>query len=407
VTGPSDALGGGAPSGAADRVLRHLRGLTVVDVVCGETRKASITVSSGRIVALDEPPPEGAETIDLDGCWATPSFVDMHAHVTFEPRTHDGVVSFAFDEPPELGGLRAVQNLTEALRNGICLVRDVGGRAPHIATAKQYIASQHLLLPELITSGEPLCRPQGHGSVFGQHLSPSQGIEQLIGRHLSAGHEWLKIMNGPELWPEPELAEIVSSAQRAGLLTAVHAFTPEGIRAAIRAGATTVEHGMVADADLIAKARQRSTSFVPTSYCSWISLRPRFTQTQASSEVAILDYWYRYLEECRPLHLAARLPVLPGTDAGCAPCSFDDYVEELARFEGWGMAPFEVLRSATIRGAQRLGRAGLFGSIDVGKWANLVVTERDPTVSTTALRHPVLVFYKGSSVVNALGERWP
>lgn len=407
MTGPSGAPRRETPSGAAAGVLRHLRGLTVVDVVHGETRKASVTIASGRIIAIDELPPDGAETVDLDGCWAVPSFVDMHAHVTFEPRTHDGVVSFSFDEPPELGGLRAVQNLTEALRNGICLVRDVGGRAPHIAAAKQYIASQHLLLPELITSGEPLCRPQGHGSVFGQHLSPSEAIEQLVGRHVAAGHEWLKIMNGPELWPEPELAEIVTAAHRAGLLTAVHAFTPEGIGAAVRAGATTVEHGMVADADLISQARERSTSFVPTSYCSWISLRPRFTQTQPSSEVSILDYWYRYLEECRVPHIAGGLPVLPGTDAGCAPCSFDDYADELVRFEGWGMEPLEVLRSATIRAAQRLGRADHFGSIDLGKWANLVITERDPTVTTTAVRHPVLVFYKGSSVVNALGERWP
>ncbi|MGP3922425.1 amidohydrolase family protein [Streptomyces sp. 8N616] len=387
--------------------LRHLRGLNIVDVVQGETRKASVTVSSGRIAALDEPPPENAEILDLDGCWATPSFVDMHAHVTFEPRIHDGAITFAFDEPAELGALRAVQNLTEALRNGICLVRDAGGRQSHLAAAKRYLGTGHLLLPDLVTSGEPLCRPDGHGSVFGQHLSPSRGIGQLVEEHAASGHEWLKIMNGPELWHEPELAEIVSSAHHAGLLTAVHAFTPEGIRAAVRAGATTVEHGMVADPELIAEAKERSTAFVPTAYCSWISLRPRFTRTQPTSEVAILDYWYRYLDECRPPHLADGLPVLPGTDAGCAPCTFDDYVDELIRFERWGTDPLEVLRNATIRAAQRLGRAELFGSIDVGKWANLIVTERDPTAGTTALRHPALVLYKGSGVVNTLGERWP
>lgn len=386
--------------------VRHLTGLTVVDVCRAETRKASVTLSRGRIVALDEPAPEGAEIIDLDGCWATPSFVDMHAHVTFEPRIHDGVIGFDFDEQPEVGGLRAVQNLTEALRNGICLVRDLGGRAPHIAEAKRHVASGHILLPELVTSGEPLCLPGGHGSVFGQHL-PQGTIDELLERQTAAGHEWLKIMNGPELWPADELARIIQSAHRAGVLTAVHAFTPDGIGAAVRAGATTVEHGMVAEADLIAEANARSTVFVPTSYCSWISLRARFVVSQPAHEVAILDYWHAYLEECRPAHITGRLPVLVGTDAGCAPCSFDDYVDELIRFQRWGIAPMEVIRNATIRAAECLGRGASFGSIDVGKWANLVVTEHDPTVSPTALRHPTLVLFKGSSVVNALGERWP
>lgn len=405
MTGGAGGPGGGPP-GTSSGVLRHLNGLTVVDVRRGETRKASVTLSGGRITALDTPAPEGAETLDLDGCWATPSLVDMHAHVTFEPRTHDGMVSFAFDEPPETGGVRAVQNLTEALRNGICLVRDVGGRAAHMAVAKRHAASPHLLLPELVTSGEPLCLPHGHGSAFGRHLTQGT-IDELVDRHKAAGHEWLKIMNGPELWPDEELARVIRSAHHAGVLTAVHAFTPAGIGAAVRAGATTVEHGMVADTDLVAEARNRSTAFVPTSYCSWISLRTRFVRSQPLSEVAILDYWHTYLEECRPAHIAAGLPVLVGTDAGCAPCSFDDYVDEMTRFERWGIDPMEVICNATLRAAEYLKRAENFGSIDVGKWANLMVTENDPTVSTAALRHPSLVLYKGSSVVNALGEKWP
>lgn len=96
-----------------------------------------------------------------------------------------------------------------------------------------------------------------------------------------------------------------------------------------------------------------------------------------------------------------------GTDAGCAPCSFDDYLEELALFERWGLDSMTVLRSATIRAAECLGRATDFGSIDVNKWANLIVTEWDPTGDTSRLRQPLLVMYKGAAVVNALGERWP
>ncbi len=385
----------------------HLRGLNIVDVVRGDVRKTPVTIAGGRIIANDDTMWEDNAVLDLDGCWATPSLVDVHAHVTFEPRAHDGLVSFSFDDPPELGTMRAVQNLTEALRNGICLVRDAGGRQAHLKGVMQYLADGCLLLPELVTCGEPLCRLGGHGSAFGQHASSTKELELLITRHAAAGHEWLKVMNGPELWPEPELVQVVSLAHHAGLRTAVHAFTPEGIRAAVRAGANTIEHGMVADPEVISEARRFGTWFVPTAYCSWISLRPRFTRTQPFSEIVHLEYWFDYLDQCRPAHVANRIPILPGTDAGCAPCSFDDYLEELAYFERWGLDPMAVLQNATIRAAECLGRDANFGSIDVGKWANLIVTERDPTSETSHLRQPVLVFYKGADVVNALGERWP
>src|SRR6266496_4320064 len=97
----------------------HLRGLNVVDVVRAEVRKASLTVAGGRIVGVDQPAPEAAAVVDLDGCWAAPSLVDMHAHVTFEAHAHNGLFSFSFDDPAQLAALRGVQNLSEALRNGI------------------------------------------------------------------------------------------------------------------------------------------------------------------------------------------------------------------------------------------------------------------------------------------------
>lgn len=384
----------------------RLKGLMVVDVVRNDVEKADVIIADGRIKAVGRHEATDTAVLDLDGCWATPSLVDMHAHVTFEARAHEDSVVFSYDDPPELGAMRAVQNLTEALRNGICLVRDAGGREAHLARVKEYLSGGRLLLPELVTCGEPLCLPGGHGSAFGRHMSSHEEVESFVARHAAAGHEWLKIMNGPELWPPEELSRIVETAKRTGLRTAVHAFTGEGIRAAVLAGADTLEHGMLAEPDLIEAARRAGTMFVPTAYCSWISLRSRFTRTQPAAEVAHLEYWFYYLAQCRPMHVASGLPILPGTDAGCAPCSFDDYLEELAYFERWGLDPMTVLEYATIRSAECLGRSADFGSIDVGKWANLIVTEWDPTGNTGRLRQPVLVLYKGAGVVNALGERW-
>jgi len=386
--------------------LLGLRGLRVVDVVSGEVSETTLVIGDGRVISVGTDHPTNTEQLDLTGCWAVPSFIDMHAHVTFSARDHDHPGAFTFTEPAEVGLLRAVQNLTEAMRNGICAVRDAGGRQMPLSLAKTALDNGTLSLPELITSGEPLCLPGGHGAIFGKSIRSIDDVDLVIRDHAKQGHEWLKIMNGPELWSYTDLRYVIKTAHTARLRTAVHAFTQEGVTAAVQAGATTVEHGLLADPELIELARANGTAFVPTAYCSWVSLRPRFTWTQSVSELSHLDFWYRYLEECRPTHVNARLPVLPGTDAGCAPCTFDDYFDELARFEQWGMRPIEVLRTATLDAATCLGRQDRIGSIAAGKEASLVITDRDPTESTAHLRQPLLVLYRGSAVVNSLGERW-
>jgi imidazolonepropionase-like amidohydrolase len=385
--------------------LTTLRGLRVVDVVHGRVLTRSLTIAGGRIAYLDGP--DAPTVIDLDGCWAVPSFIDMHAHVTFDGRSHNGAVPFSFDDAPVMGAVRAVQNLSEALRIGIGVVRDVGGTRSHLRAVNELAHDGAAILPTLVSSGEPLCRPAGHGSVFGQHLTEANTIDRIVSEHRADGHQWIKVMNGPELWPEDDLAMIVKRARDAGLRTAIHAFTPDGIASAVRCGADTIEHGLVADPGLQAIARDQGTQFVPTAYCSWLSLRPRFIRTQEAHEVRHLEYWYEYLSECRPGHLAAGLPMLPGTDAGCAPCTFDDYVEELKAFAGWGLTMMQVLQAATLRSATCLGMERSVGSLEAGKWANLIVTAGDPLASLDNLRAPLVVFFKGMAVVNNLGERWP
>ncbi|CNF12601.1 imidazolonepropionase [Mycobacterium tuberculosis] len=378
-------------------------------------KDTSITITDGTVSAVGGEEPPGAEAIDLTGCWATPSLVDMHTHLTFDPRAHrrsrpaqesTNGVQDASDGDELIGFARAMQSLSEALRSGICLVRDAGGREAPLRMVKTLLASDGVIAPELVTCGEPLCLPDGHGLAFGRTLGPVDGLPRLLDEHRNRGHEWLKIMNGPELWPRPRLTEIIQAAHMRGLKVAVHAFTSDGIRDAVLSGADSVEHAMVADDDVTNEARRRGTFFVPTYYCAWLSLRERFTWTQTRVELGHLAYWLRYMESCRQAHVENRLPALPGTDAGCAPCSFDDYVEELVEFESWGLAPISVLRIAALEAAAALGRADRFGSISSGKWANIIVTESAPTDTVRALEDPLLILFKGIEVYNRMGKRW-
>lgn len=385
----------------------HLQGVNIVDVNTNDVRaKTSITLLSGRVSAIGEDPPPDAAVLDLDGCWVTPGLVDMHTHITLEPRAHHPGVLFDHAEDPSVAAQRAVRNLGEALRAGICLVRDVGGRGPAIAHTREMARSSRVILPDVVTSGAPLCIAGGHGVEFGQVVPDLPAVLKMLGEHRRSGHEWLKIMNGPELWPADLLRDIVAAAKAEDLRVAIHAFTSDGVRDAVHARPHTIEHAMVRDDDLIAAARRHGIAFVPTYYCSWLSLRPRFTWTQPPHEVAYLEQWRDYLDLCRPAHLASGLPILPGTDAGCAPCTFDDHIEELLTFERWGIPPIQVIRSSSIEAATALRRDSDTGSISVGKWANMLITESDPTESVRSLRSPLLVLFRGADVVNLLGERW-
>jgi len=387
----------------------HLQAVNVIDVVNTDVLwNSSVTIDNGCITAVGSQPPRGATVLDLTGHWVSPGLVDMHAHLTFEPRAHQYGAEFGFDEDPSVTLIRGIRNIADAMRVGICLIRDMGGRRRPLALLRAAALSGQFVMPELTTSGEPLCLAGGHGSNFGQTLAEISAarLEELCTHHRLAGHEWLKVMNGPELWADVDLDHIVKVCHAQGLKIAIHAFTPDGIRAAVNSGADTVEHAMVSDADIIKTARTKMTTFVPTYYCSWISLRPRFLYTQSDSEIAHLQYWRDYLVAARQDHIASGLPTLPGTDAGCSPCTFDDYFDELLEFEHWGYSPIETIKAASIKASEVLGRAEKFGSINPRKWANLMVLKQSPTETTTALRNPDLVLLRGSAVVNNLGMRW-
>jgi imidazolonepropionase-like amidohydrolase len=387
----------------------HIAGVNIVDVVTNTVLwKSSLTVIDGRISAIGSAPPQHATVLELPGCWVSPGLVDVHAHVTFEPRAHYDAVSFSYGEDSDFSVLRGIRNLTEAARLGICLVRDVGGRDRPSREVRELANSGKLNLPYLVTAGEPLCIEGGHGSEFGQVIAESDAftLQRYLRSHREAGHEWLKIMNGPEHWDAADLSSIIDVAHSEGLKVAVHAFTPQGIHDAVQAKANTLEHAMLSDRSLIMAAINNSIAFVPTYYCSWLSLRPRFTWTQHETELSHLEFWRALLCERQGTHVASGIITLPGTDAGCAPCTFDDYFQELEQFRLWGMPQSAILHSASIAAARVLGKTEDFGSVTEGKWANIIVTEKSPIEAIAHLRNPVLTLLKGVDVVNHLGEQW-
>lgn len=382
-----------------------IRNLNIVDVISGGiTSEASLLISDGVIIHIGQINTcEDVRMVDARGSWAIPSLIDMHAHITFEGRSHHPLLNFHYNEDDNLSCIRGAQNLFEALQSGVCLIRDVGSKGEKSIILKTLVDSGKILGPELILSGEPLCVKNGHGFEFGKILKSYKNMENIFNVYLKLGCEWLKIMNGPELFEEDRLRLIVEVAHQLGMRVAVHAFTESGIAGAIRSGADTIEHSVVYNQELLEIAQEKQTQFIPTCYCSWISLHhDRFLKTMSQAEIDYLKRWYDFLKKNIPFHIKNAMPLAVGTDAGSAPCTFSDIVNEIKMLHYHGLSILDAVRAATLIPARILRREHKYGAIDVGKWANLILLKRNPLEDINALSEIIAIWYRGLDILNQL-----
>lgn len=380
--------------------------LTGVRIVDPERERVSepltVAIADGRVIyAGPTVVGDSTATVETDGRYATAGLIDMHVHLCHESRAHLGI-SFSHGESEALAEYRTVQNLAEMQQHGVALVRDVGGRDRPIRNIARVASAREMTLPDVESAGVPFCIEGGHGSEFGRWLAPDSDVDALMGAHSTQGHTWVKVMNGPEVWSDADLARLVRAAHAAGLKTAVHAFTDEGVWSALRAECDTIEHCFASSPEMVAAAISAGTSFVPTAFAARTSLGTRFRGTMPPEEVAHLEAWRDYLEGGLATHLASGLPALIGTDAGCAPCQPQDVVDEMEQLQSWGFPSSHVLAWATSVPARLLGRED-HGSISQGRWASFMLSDENPLDSVSNLRNPTLVMAKGVPVRDNLG----
>ena len=385
-----------------------IQNLNIIDIKSGLILpKTSLLISNGVISQIDQiENVNNVQLFDAKYSWAIPSFIDMHAHITFEGRGHCNITVFHHNETEDISLARGAQNLLEALFSGICLIRDVGSKGKKSKILKKLVDSKKILGPELILSGEPICKINCHGSEFGQYIKSNGDVERILKNHVNLQYEWLKIFNGPELIKRDELNSIIKTAHQFGIKVAVHAFTEPGIESAIMAGADTIEHALVFNTDILEVAKVKKTQFVPTYYCAWKSLSKDFTKTIPQIEIDYLEQWYRFLEQNFIFHIDNGLPVIVGTDAGSSPCTFSDIVDEIKMLHLRGLSILEALRSATQLPAQILGRENEYGTIEIGKWANIILLKRNPLENINAFDEVNSIWYRGINLFNNLEKPW-
>jgi imidazolonepropionase-like amidohydrolase len=412
-----------APVDAAEPAGKiALIGGTVVDLNGGAPlRDAVVLVEGEKIVAIG-PADEisvaaGVEVVDVTGTWLIPGLMNMHLHL--------GIVlpgKMAAELANETEGeltLRMAQSARESLQAGVTTIRLTGEQKHGDLALKKAIRKGQAHGPRIFSSGESLIITGGHGSEHG--VTYDDGPYELMKaarREISAGASWVKIlisggiatdggdMSKALMTPE-EINAVVDAAHRFGARVAAHSGSSEATDIAIDAGIDSIEHGYFLDRAVLRKMKKHGTWLVPTIVVSQPATAPFFERIGSPQwyldrrDSAGKAHWKSLqtaIEEGVNIALGTdQLPAEPndGTTATAREAQY--YVEA-------GMTPLQALRAATIEPARMLGADHEIGSLEVGKFADIVAVDKDPSEDITALRNILFVMKGGHTYRNLIAN---
>jgi imidazolonepropionase-like amidohydrolase len=374
-----------------------LTGGRVFDGTGAPPREADVLVEGARILEVG-PGLDGDDAVDVGGRHLLPGLFDCHTHVTLTSIDLMGILQ----RPFSYRFFETVQNLAATLKAGITTVRDAAGAD---AGVKQAVADGLVPGPRMQISVTLLSQTGGHGDSWypsGQHLGlwPAypgmpqnlvdgpEAMRRKVRELVRAGADVIKVAtSGGVLSPtddprhahfrEDELTALVSEAAAAGRWVMAHAQGSDGIKAALRAGVRSIEHGIYLDDEAIELLLARDAWLVPT------LVAPRGVLAAAEAGVPIPDSARRKAAEVADAHadsfrraVAAGVKVALGTDSGVTPHGRN--LAELELMAKGGMSPAAALAAATSSAAELLGVAGELGTLEPGKRADVVVVDGDP-----------------------------
>ena len=354
-----------------------------------------LVVEGERISYVGEPaePEEGAQVVDAAGRYLLPGVIDCHAHVTMVGGDRHMAVFFAENEC-ELT-LEGAVNCEKMVRHGITAARDCGGKYRETMALRDFIRRGAILGPRLLCSGTPLKVVGGHepGLDVTGPVEARRAARQLM----RDGADFIKVMitgglgkvgedPGAVEMELDEVAAIVAEAHRHGKKVACHCHSRAGMDLLLDAGADSIEHATYLDPEVNARIIEQGVYVVPT-----------FTpyEIAAASEIgcgilpdAILNSRAIIGEKRRRLKQAYEqgVPIAFGRDSGGFFMDQGEFADEMLYMHSAGMPAAAVIRSATENAAKCLGIWCDAGSLDAGKYADILFLTEDPLKNLAAYR---------------------
>ena len=386
----------------------------------------AIIIDGNRIknVGLVTSYPDNTNVVDLRGLTLMPGLIDCHLHLggltIDQPRKAIGKVSFIDMASFFWDYLRNYAHRRRlAIENGVTTIRSAGDHYPHIIRLRDKIAAGKLSGPRIFAPGPIITAPGGHpaGTIYkGNRHIVENAVRQIadvntareeVRRLVEGGVDCIKAiysdinpMDTTQKVPKLSLdvlEALADETHRHNLRLMVHTGTPQESMDAIRAGADSIEHGILPGAnsfdfndDLIKMMLDKGTYFVPTLAIAW---------AYKDTYPAVFTGLKRTFKK---LH-GAGVNIAAGTDSGTPGVVIGKGLhKELEIMVEAGISPMEAIIAGTRNAADNVAKAGELGTIESGKLADVIAVSGDPLKDIRNTREIKLVIRDGEILVNRI-----
>jgi imidazolonepropionase-like amidohydrolase len=385
-----------------------LTGATLIDGTGSPPSNHAVLIEGERITAvgpaeqLAQRAPR-AERLDLHGRWLLPGLVNAHDHLCLKEAlvNADTVMAYysIYRQSAHIQVLRGVRGALVSLAQGITAVRDAGAMDQLSLHVKDGINLGILVGPRVFTCGSPLSIPyEGAGVRPAGMTVDAEGEDEIrrVVRDLAQrGADFIKVKGHrrdfssaerTRLYSREEIGAVVDEAHSLGLPATVHAWHTEIIEYAIEFGADCIEHAnpLIQQPTLADRIARAGIALVPN-VLSWAPKPEVDPELNKRTGIATEEIW-------PSTRVAIRAGVKLGVGTDLLTVRMSDELRALIQL---GLTPAQAIQAATRNGAEILGQSQSFGTVESGKYADLVVLAADPLADVAALDAPELVFKSG------------
>jgi imidazolonepropionase-like amidohydrolase len=403
---------------------------------CGIVVKGASISAVGPSQSL--PVPADAQVIDVGGRTIMPGLIDAHTHLTYHVSEY-GLMLQQMNESLEMNALKAAESARVILETGCTAIGDGASRGKVGMAIRDGVKQGLIPGPKVVAAGQIISGSAGIGDhtsewgyfdndVFlGTAVNGPQEVRTMVRKQIRQGVDYVKvaasgvpgnkIMDGrtQDLSYE-ELVTAVQEAAKFGKRVHAHAHDPAGIKDVARSGIMSLHSGEFVDEEGLHVMKEMDCVFVPTIAWLHFRIKEEYAREYTRAYKPTEDQVAWFIEDCRQAYESCReaivkayqigTPTAIGSDGAHVFPPFD-VVYEMEYFQELGVSPLQIITAATKMAAQAIGRQDVWGTLEPGKAADILVVTGDPSENISVLRdksHIVMMLQDGQVVKDVMSK---